>query len=289
MRIETCEDGSMDVFVRQSWINEAVTCPERGRFGIIDEEASLPNDATVLGTAVHGGIAADLQAKLDGAHDGLCKADAIEIAYATWATEAALPMRWVKYNAHQIHNYIPALMGMYYDGLRRHVINEVVAVEKEFVYQFDTFTLRDGRDVRVWAKGTIDYVGNGAVPAWDWKTAGQPYKAWEKQRQAVQPTVYAGAVVALGYATWPVRFNYGVMVRDKGHQIVPVERNLRHLEWARMEVRPFIHMALTMGTTQSWPRNDTHFLCSEKWCSWWGQCKGAAVTADDMVTIKLAA
>ena len=296
MRIEQCEDGSLDVFVRQSWINEAIMCPERGRYGIIDPDASLPNELTVLGTAVHAGIAADLTAKLESpAGGGLPVDDVIAIAYQAWADEAALPMKWVgKANAHQIHAFIPELTRMYYKGLRHHVIDEVVAVEMPFSVHLDTFTLTmpngENREVRIHGKGTIDYVGNGVVKAWDWKTAGQPYKAWEKQRQAAQPSMYSAAVVAMGLAEWPVRFNYGVLVRDKSHQIVPILRTPGHVKWMLDEIRPFIRMQMFMGLEESWPKNDTGYLCSERWCSWYQNgCKGRSVSESDMVTWKDAA
>ena len=282
MRIETNPDGSYDVYVRQSWIGDAIMCPERGRNGIVRSDWSTSNDMTILGTGVHAGIAADLLANRDGL-DGLSMAAMIEVSEAAIDHEiATCTVRWVKYSREKLSEYIPKLLDMYVRGLRPQVVDQVAEVEWGFNFLLDTYATPDGRVVRVHGKGTADLVTTGSVPVWDWKTAGQPYKQYEKQKTAHQPTMYAAAAVAAGLAEWPVRFNYGVMVRDRDHQTVPVIRDISHLHWLRSMIRPFINVALTTGTELHWPKNDTHYLCSDTWCPWFSVCKGAALAPHDI-------
>lgn len=266
-------DGSVDVYVRQSWINDAVMCSERGRHGIIHPEWSIPSDATIIGTAVHAAIEADLKREGDPVDTGL------------FVLEGLLDgeVRMVKYNAAQCRSYVPELFDQYQRGLRHLVRDRVDEVEWTFEFPFDEFEVY-GVPVRVHGKGTVDLVDT-SCDLWDWKTAARKYSPAEKQKQAVQPTMYAAAAVALKGATWPVTFRYGVMVRDgKNAQVVTVQRTERHVQWLREIVRPFIRMAVLQGTDQSWPKNDTHYLCSSTWCSYWSVCKGAALNPSDQET-----
>jgi hypothetical protein len=136
----------------------------------------------------------------------------------------------------------------------------------------------------VWCEGTIAYIDpNGVV--YDWKTASRAYNARDKQANAVQPTVYAGAVAALGWSEFPVDFRYGVMIRQEKPrgQVVRIQRDEAHLRWLRHTVKPIIHSAITIGKDSNWLMNDTHNLCSERWCSYWSVCKGAFISDIQLV------
>jgi len=282
MRIEENDDGSYDVFVRQSWIGDAIMCPERGRNGIVRPEWSTSNDLTILGTGVHAGIAADLEANMASGGE-LSMDDMVAVAEEAIEWEIAnTKMRWVKLTRDDMSAFVPKLLDQYVRGLRPKVQGTVVAVEWGFNFLLDTFALPDGRIVRIIGKGTADLVTNGPVPVWDWKTSSQKYKQWEKQKTAHQPTMYAAAAVAAGFAEWPVRFNFGVMVRGGDSQTIPIYRDISHLHWLRSMVRPFVTTALAVGTEQHWPKNDTHFLCSDTWCPWFSVCKGSALAPHDL-------
>lgn len=282
MRIEQNADGSYDVFVRQSWIGDAIMCPERGRNGIVRPDWSTSNDLTILGTGVHAGIAADLEADRDG-KDQLSMASMVEVAEAAINWEIAnTKMRWVKLSREDMSYYVPRLLDMYVRGFRQEVQGKVIDVEWGFDFILDTYALPDGRVVRVHGKGTADLLTRGPVAAWDWKTSSRKYMQHEKQKTAHQPTMYLAAAVAAGIAEWPARFNFGVMVRGGDFQTVPVYRDVSHLHWLRSMIRPFINTALNMGTELHWPKNDTHYLCSDTWCPWFSVCKGAALAPEDI-------
>lgn len=269
MRVEQTDNG-LNVYVRQSWIGDAMMCPERGRQGIIRSDWSMPNDATILGTAVHAGIAHILNGGSGGT----------TIGHETLNELLSEPFMRTKYSDEELHDHVRELIAEWERNIA-HEVKGVVAVEKEFEFLLDEFHEPSiNQNVKVYGKGTIDLVTETEV--WDWKTAGRKYNAREKQSQAVQPTMYASAAVAMGWLEFPVTFKYGVMVRSGKAQIVSVHRNESHTEWLREIVRPFVRSTILLGTDSSWPKNDTHYLCSETWCSWWSICKGSKLSPCDI-------
>jgi len=268
MKIESIAGGH-EIRVRQSWVNDAIMCNERGRQGIIRPEWSQPNDATILGTAVHAGIASVLMGDADGN----------AVAHQTLNELLAEPFMRTKYSDEQLHDFVIELMSEWKHGLRPHV-DEVVGVEQEFEFVLDEFDDIHLGHIRIVGTGTIDLVTKTSL--WDWKTAGRKYNAKEKQSQAIQPTMYSAASVAMGWLTYPVTFNYGVLVRGGKAQLLPVFRNESHTEWLRDMVRPLVMTALSLGTDTPWVKNDTHYLCSQTWCSWWSICKGSKLSPNDI-------
>lgn len=268
MRIEQREHG-IDVYVRQSWISDALMCNERGRNNILRPEWSMPNDATILGTAVHAGIASVL----------LGEGCAREVAHEELQRLLTEPFQRVKYSDEELFDYANALCDEWEKSIAP-TLGKVTGVEEEFHFEFDRFQIGD-KQVTVYGKGTIDCVTETDI--WDWKTAARKYSARDKQSQAVQPTMYSAAMVAKGTHEYPVTFKYGVLVRGGKGQIVPVHRNESHADWLREQVRPLVRTALLIGTDESWTKNDTHYLCSQTWCSYWSVCKGSKLSPADII------
>ena len=98
--------------------------------------------------------------------------------------------------------------------------------------------------------------------------------------------MYVAAAVANGWLEYPATFKYGVLVRGGKAQIVPVHRNESHTEWLREIIRPFVRSAISLGTEDPWTRNDTHFLCSSTWCSYWSVCKGSKLAPADITPME---
>lgn len=268
MKIEQTEDG-INVRVRQSWINDATMCNERGRQAMVRPEWSQPNDATILGTAVHAGIAHILSGNGNG----------VAVAHETLNELLTQPFMRAKYTNEELHDHVIELMSEWERNIAP-TLDEVVYVEQEFEFPLDEFIDERFGRVTVTGTGTVDLVTKTSL--WDWKTAGRKYNAKEKQSQAVQPTMYSAAAVAMGWLEYPVTFNYGVLVRGGKAQVLPVHRNESHTEWLRDMVRPLVRTALYFGTDQPWVKNDTHYLCSETWCSWWSICKGSKLSPNDI-------
>lgn len=275
MRLVEQDDGTLDVFVRQSWINDAISCPERGRNAIVRPDWSLPNEMTVLGTAVHAGIEHALTNR-----GSATLADATEVAQTTLTGLFDEPLKWVRMSANEVRWHVDDLIGKWFTTIEPQVA-EVIAVEWSFTFVLDEFMLGE-RTVRVHGEGTADCVTADGL--WDWKTSGKPYQQRDKQSSAVQPTMYGAAAVAHKHLEWPVTFRYGVMVRRGKPQVVPVTRSVAHANWLVQLVRPFIRQAVNGGVEYPWIRNDTHYLCNETWCPWWSVCKGAHIAPSDNIS-----
>lgn len=271
MKLVDAPDGALDVYVRQSWLNTAVMCPERGRNDIVRRDWSMPNEMTVLGTAVHAGIE-HLLSNLDAS-----TADAVEVGQNRLTALFDEPMQWVRISKDDIRSHLTKMVPEWRTGIFP-TCGPATHVEHKFEFQLDEFDLGDRR-IRVWGEGTMDAVTPTSV--WDWKTSGKKYSRAEKQSQAIQPTMYAAACVAQGLLEWPVIFYYGVVIRGGGTQIVPIVRTVAHVEWMIHQIRPFIRQAIQGGLAYPWIRNDTHYLCSTTWCPYWSVCKGAHIAPSD--------
>jgi hypothetical protein len=263
------EDGTLDVYLRQSWINDAMMCNERGRNAILRPEWSKPNDATILGTAVHAGIAAVLEGK----------GEPIPAALNELNRLLDEPFQRVKYTNEELFDHVPELIREWEKNIAP-TLGNVVAVEKSFTFPLGTMQHFVFGTIRLWGIGTIDCVTDTAI--WDWKTSGKKYNAREKQSQAIQPTMYTAAAVHHGWLEWPATFKYGVLVRGGSAQIVPIHRNESHVEWLQEVAQSFVRLFASLGTDEAWTRNDTHYLCSSTWCPFWSVCKGSKLAPADI-------
>lgn len=265
------DEENKRIWVRQSWLNDVMICPERARLSVTLPEWRMGSDATHIGTAVHAGIEHYLtNDDATGAYQagGRALEKLIETEpFKVISTDGVEDMRM----------YTIRLLDTFFSEVAPHVTLGG-RVEQNFgVKLFDLV------DNEVWLGGTIDYVDpNGII--WDWKTAGRKYSQGEKQRQSIQATAYAYACVENGWATdYPVRFNYGVMTRANKSvgQIVPVVRTKAHVDWFRHQVQSVVAPFMRVGFDNQWMANDQHGLCSEKWCPYWSICKGSRISGYD--------
>ena len=258
------------IWVRQSWLGTAFRCFERGRLSITLPEWDQGSDATHLGTAVHYGIEQYLREAIS-----LDDLESSALAYEESTRPSEMAWKKMEDYRHLQRNLRNDLA-----AFREHIAPHVpLGGRAEQSFAFLTDLVVEGYTIGF--KGTVDYMADGEL--WDWKTSSGQYKPWEKQRQEIQPSVYAFAAVsgALGeHFEYPVRFNYGVMqhmAKTSRPQIVTVVRHESHTLWMLDRVEDVVRAALTLGFDQRWMRNDTNFLCSEKWCPWWSICKGSRI------------
>lgn len=262
------------VYVRQSWLNDLVICPERARLGIEYPQMRSSSDATIMGTAVHTGIELLLQ--------GGSEEDMRRGAHEHFADLATKPFNITSIDPEQYTELIDSMLTAYIAD-----VLPSVQLGGQTEHRFSVplgMVVKWGYDEwEVYVEGTMDYVQpNGTV--WDWKTANRKYSIKDKQSQSVQATVYAHAVVASGLAQYPASFRYGIMIRavKPQAQIVDLVRNESHASWLRHTVEPAVQLALSVGMDKGWVTNDTSALCSEKWCSFWSICKGAHLSPVDL-------
>lgn len=269
MLIDRNDDGTLDIWVRQSWLDTALRCGERARFGIIRPDLNVTSDSAAIGTATHAGIEAALLGKpvLTAMHD-------------EWDSLFAAPMkRTLGMTDVEMIDESIALQQAWERDIAP-LVSEPTGVEQSFnVCWYET--IQNDKTYRVHLTGTIDCVTKNDI--WDWKTAARKYNASEKQQHAIQPTVYAVAISKLRELEMPIDFNYGIMLR-KQHttQVVRCHRTERHEAWLARIVDPLIRQAITLGTHAPWTPNDTHGLCNSTWCPYWHLCKGQMLVPEDL-------
>lgn len=276
MRI--AEDGK--VWVRQSWLNDVMICPERSRLAVTMPEWRQGSDATHIGTSVHSGIEHILTGGTIKESYGVAQDKLAELV----ETE---PFKINSTNGvEHMKEFVTIMMGTFENEVLQHVTLGGQVEAKFGVKLFDLpedTSLPFDAQPQVWLGGTMDYVDpNGVV--WDWKTAGRKYSQGEKQRQSIQATAYSYASVEMGWAPgYPVRFNYGVMTRATKSvgQIVPVLRTQSHVDWFKHQVQSVVQPFVKLGLDTPWMANDQHGLCSEKWCTYWSVCKGSRLSDYD--------
>ena len=268
-------DDDGNVLFRQSWLDTAMRCNERGRLALVHPEFDeAESDAALIGTAAHAAIAAVLEDEVDHQDIG-----PYAYAVAMQLCAEASGIRWSKWT-------LPAQLAAHAERCAKAWAKEIRPHVKpgglvEIDFKVLLFPVRDRM---VGIAGTIDYASPDGT-LYDWKTSSKKYSQRDKQKAAIQPTVYAAAAMhgALGDLAYeyPIRFHYGVMVRGETAattQIVDVMRTADHERWLCDHLQTYVDMADALGVLRSWPRNEDHYLCNSTWCPWWSICKGARIS-----------
>lgn len=254
------------IYVRQSWLGDMAICPERARLGHVRPDLRTGSDATIIGTSLHAGIESvlDNRSKEFG--------DMLEVVANEYETLEKTNYKKTNIDEEKIPAYLESMSLAFYNNI---LPNVELGGSVEHYFQAPLGIEINGYGI--WLEGTMDYITPSGV-IWDWKTSSRTYNIKDKQKSAVQPTVYADAAVQLGLCPdYPVQFRYGIMVRTETpkHQIATVERTEQHGLWLRHLVRGAVTSALKTGYDDNWFMNDSSTLCSQAWCSYWEICKGA--------------
>lgn len=280
------------LLIRQSWLNTFIADPERARLGMLYPELDRDTDVASLGTGVHAALEQHLLGNLDVAD---MVAYAQHVAAETIADDT---ITWIDLTPETYIDHAGFLTQAWINDLS-HLVPR--GGQPEVHFEFDTgrtVTDPDGTTWQVWFEGTIDYIppDPSTDGVWDWKTAGRSYQQWERQRWALQPSVYALAVVTeiMDDVSLPLDFHYGVMCRNdrrdngtvyaslgKGQQVT-IRRFPSHGDWVVKQAVAAAEFVLHYGANRPWPRNDQSALCSEKWCPYWSKCKGSHVSTQEL-------
>jgi PD-(D/E)XK nuclease superfamily len=268
-------DDEGNVWFRQSWLDTAMRCNERGRLALVKPEFdTATGDTALIGTAAHAAIAEVLDNN-DGITDDIGQI-AHDVALKLCAENE---VKWTKWTLPaQLAEHARRCAEAWGREIYPHVASGGLA---EIDFCVPLFESR-GRTVGI--KGTIDYAAPDGT-LYDWKTSSKKYNQREKQKAAIQPTVYAvaamhGALGELPYE-YPIRFHYGVMVRGESAattQVVDVMRSHAHEAWLFDHLSTYVDLADALGVLRPWPRNEDHYLCNSTWCPWWSICKGARLS-----------
>lgn len=267
--LEPLDDGRFKLVLRQSTLESLDLCLERGRYRIYGLDEHRHTDATALGEAMHYGIEATLEKHLAG--DWMDSTQAVEVAHEHLAS---LEYDYVQMKTDAtIRKHVAAGVTLWHREVYPEL--EPVAVEHQFRHQ-----LVENDDFVIDLSGTMDYV-DAHTGIWDWKTSGRAYAQWEKQRWAIQPTVYSWAwhVADLEAGDTEFPFTYWVYLKSKdrehGHsQQLEVSRGPSDWDWLKQKCLAIAYQI--KADFSPWPKNDSHALCSPKWCDVWAECKGAS-------------
>lgn len=265
------------IYVRQSWLNDALMCPQRAHLIEKHPEMRRENDSALMGTAVHAGIEQVLNGQVSPSDIGdFC---------VGWfrSKKAELESEGREVN---ITNTDPKNWNTHISSMAQAWVNDIlphVPAGGETEVKFSVPIKRVENhlfEYDLWFEGTADYVHSTGV--WDWKTAARKYYEAEKQSQNIQSSVYATALTTLGKIDYTVNFNFGVMIRNASStgQIVNVTRTEQHAEWIIGQAVSVVNSFLLATNLGDEPRvmNDQHHLCSERWCPVWSKCKGSALS-----------
>jgi hypothetical protein len=276
MRIENNK-----IFIRQSWLGDALMCPERARLSALHPETRKENDSAMMGTAVHAGIEAVLKEELDPDYIGEHSIEAFRLReQELHAIGKSInitntdPKNWDKH----INSMAEAWVRDIYPHVPRGGITEFKFETKVGAIANELF------EYELWFEGTMDYFHPQGI--WDWKTAARKYYEAEKQSQNIQSAIYAESAVTLGMMNYDVDFTFGVMIRNASStgQILTVNRTASHGQWIVNQTKSLVNTLLIMQKNlpqEKWLVNDQHYLCSQRWCPVWSMCKGSYLTSDN--------
>lgn len=281
--------------VRQSDIETFLNCPEQSRRRMLVADGSRSeSDAATVGTALHTVIEHELAGNTYSSLKE-CKGFSAKTFLELLEEYAANPL--CSYSAESFGTHARAMEQLailseswYTSKLRADLLHYPTdELNTEWNFDLPFRTDRGDNKPDIWLSGTSDLVFANQV--WDWKSTSsmRSYTPWEKQRWAVQPTVYLWAASQAGLiradADALYQFSYQVFVRGKVQepQAVRVTRSNQNFNWLARVVENMVHMATTMGTDNEWPLNDHSALCGPKWCPFWDACKGSMIDGETWV------
>jgi hypothetical protein len=255
------------LILSQSWLQDFMRCPERARLELVTPSHGY-NDATAVGTALHH----FMEHRMAGEDYAKSYRQAREWLERTVNED---DFRYVK-----IKTLATMLehLGACIAGFDAEVVPQVphggfaeLTLHAPLVEDDDGWT--------VILAGTPDYI-DPYQRVWDWKSASSEYNVRETANWAIQPTSYT-FLVSTETGEDHFDFTYAIAVKPHGEmQFIDVERRPTDWDWLARIGAGALAMVRRM-VDEPWPVNHTHYLCDPKWCPYWGECRGAYLTATD--------
>ena len=278
-----------EVWVRQSWLGDAIECAERGRFKSIRPDLdTTTGDQAASGTATHTAIELVLDGSIAPTYPNI-EAAAKHAAFDLCDTEVIVwdKLRGPAELAEQAAMCATVWLRDIYPHVPKGGRCEVeFAVSNVLTVHYDADTAKP-YDVSIGLKGTADYVTDTEI--WDWKNVartgkGTNWEPWKKQRYDHQSQIYdlAATLGGFGEPFKPKRFVFGVVDKKtmKG-VIVPVHRTMYHHGWVLDKIERFVRLAVEYGDDKPWPVTEDSWLCSPKYCPAYELCRGKFIGEHD--------
>ncbi len=265
------DNGKWHHSFRQSWLNQHAKCQEQARRELVGTLPKMGTDAAVFGTCCHKVFELKMLDPsvnvISAWNDQWSQAIGGELTNPDGTPDEIT--HWIQLDPQTAQQWGQDIVTRW----EREVFPRLdpIAIEQSF----DVVLLAaPDREIRI--KGTVDLIDRnlGLV---DWKTANAPYEKWKYQRYAIQPTVYTYAAATDGFVPFGGDIPFTYMVFPKGkdsHQELTVTRSESHWEWLRAQCVAIADQ-IEGGVGAAWPRGDTDWWCSPKWCPAWDQCKGS--------------
>jgi hypothetical protein len=248
--------------VSQSWLQTFMRCPQRALYELLDPRPGY-NDATATGQAMHTHI----ELRLSGEPEGQARRSAE--SWLTAVVELDPEFRFVKVKTlATMLSHLNACI----DGFERDVLPMIERGGRIEQHMTAPLAVRDGWEIQL--EGRPDYIDpNGIV--WDWKSSSSEYNAYETVEWNIQPTAYTYLATFTSAPERHEGFVYAIAIKPHGTvQFIDVDRHEGHWAWLGRIAEGALALlrALPEGP---WPVDHTHHLCSQKWCPWWQECRGA--------------
>lgn len=280
-------DGTI-ITLHQSDIETWHTCPEQMRLTHMTSNRD-ETDAATVGTVLHAVIEHEVTGEFGKTVKSLkgWAANHFLETLEGYAESASAYSRSSFKTDTKALAVLDGLVQAWWDSPERDTLKYVPRDAMLVEWNFDVPFMQID-DVSIRLAGTSDLVLLGFNQIWDWKSAGRSYDRWEKQRWAIQPTVYtyAAAVEGLIAPDKDGRYEFHNKVFVRGNagppQDVTVFRSKQNWWWLEKQVQS---MLAVMGALPEgpWPLNDHGALCGPKWCPFWSQCKGSLVDGETWV------
>lgn len=257
--------------VSQSWLSDLQRCPERARRELVSPSFGHSSE-TAVGTALHLFMEWRLLGKpFDEATD-LATTWMLDLVNAEATSDQRSLTCYVPYKPTMGKDTMQRHLDACIRGFDRHVVPQVPGgghVETTM----RAVLAQDDEDWVVVLEGRPDYV-DPFDRVWDWKSAASEWNIRETSRWAIQPSAYT-YLASQTFGTHVTEFTYAVAVKPHGViQFIDVERKPADWQWLARIARGALGLARTMLYAE-WPVNHDHYLCSEKWCPHWSECRGS--------------
>lgn len=263
-------DGRRHYVLSQSGIKAVEICPERGRRSLLQLHPRTYTDSTAMGEAVHLAIEVDLQSRIDG-QGGFYVADLCDMAYEHFDEVMAEDgSRFVKIKTvGTVRNCIGKMVQAW--ALQVLPFLSPQAVE----LHLGPTTIHEDDERVIQLEGTADYL-DAVTGLADWKTTSRPWNRAEHQRWDVQPTVYTWLLNAckedMGCDSIVSDWTWHVFQTNGDYEKIETTRGPADWVWLKQRCQTIV-MQLEADMPR-WFENDTHWLCSEKYCEAYAACKG---------------
>jgi hypothetical protein len=250
-------DGKDVITISQSWLTTYLECGEQARRDLY-EKVDGTNEQHLIGTTLHAYAAARLQ----GEDQGFSIATARDVFSDAWHDVRHVNMQ----KPETAYKYARAAIDLWEKEQYPYIDPLLVEYEMSAIIHCEP-------GLEVWLSGTPDCVETDREVK-DWKTANDWFDELLYQRTDIQSSAYTWLLEVTGYEPtgW---FEFWVYNKKAGYsQTVRVFRGPTHWAWLKEQC---IQAAdnIRNNKAKKWHLNDQSWLCSQKWCPYYSDCKGS--------------